>query len=126
MTCLKVQKKRMQYQFNSTIVICGVFSVLAIVIWRYARWLDKQEGAYNPDFTWATVVVGVGIVLIAYAILAIPGIVTWGSVGLITLLFVVAGSLILAWQYEQYQRRAQERREREAQRDTHTRRQGSD
>jgi small-conductance mechanosensitive channel len=112
----------MQYQFNSTIVICGVFAVLAIVVWRYARWLDKQEGAYNPDFTWATVVVGVGIVLIAYALLALPGIVTWGSVVLITLSFVVAGSLILAWQYEQYQRRAQERREREAQRDTHTRR----
>lgn len=116
----------MSYQMNSIVFFCFTAALLALAVWRYARWLDTFDGSYNPDLTGLTVIGGVAIVLSAYGLLAVMGLVSWSSFGVICLLFLIAGSLIMVWQYEQLQRRKKDREQREATYDPHAQREEAD
>jgi heme/copper-type cytochrome/quinol oxidase subunit 2 len=103
----------MSYQTYMVSISCGVAAMLALAVWRYARWLDQFDGSYNPEYTGYTVIGGVAIVLSAYGLLAVAGIVSWFSFLVMTGYFLVSGVVIMAWQRDQAIRRSADRQHRE-------------
>jgi hypothetical protein len=84
-----------------------VFAALFLVCTVYAAVLDRHPQWYIPDRTWATVVVGNGLIVAALWALALWGVAL--QIGHVLLANAVAGTPILVWQFIQGARRNGER-----------------
>lgn len=87
---------------NEAIIV--VYAALFLAICLYAVVLDHIHDRYVPDYVWLTVVIGEGMIMLAYAALELLSVNF--TFFLIFLGQAVAGTPIVVWQLIQHGRRA--------------------
>ncbi|KAB8140735.1 hypothetical protein F8S13_22270 [Chloroflexia bacterium SDU3-3] len=90
-----------------------LYLALALLASAYAALLQRIQRLYDPDFTWLTVVVGVGFTLAGVALRLVVGglpplsgkALAWWVVGRYAGAFLASGLPIIGWQLWQLRRR---------------------
>lgn len=95
----------MQFSLNTLILIhVALFGACAL----YAYILQHNPG-YAPDWTWATVVGGAALILLALGATCAAGFLPWDALRIGFTLCCAAGAPIIYWQRKQARARAAER-----------------